>query len=233
MIWADPLNDGPVPGNVSDDELLRVRAAFLAGTPDQVDEVAADLTQWRAAIDDHDSYDELVLWFEHDLFDQLNLIQLLAHLGMRQPSKPVTMVQIDSYPGHPDFKGIGELAPADVAALFETRRPVTPEQLALAATRVERVSIRRSARDRTAAAGRYVGAALSCAGAVPASRGISVGRRRPVAQRTAPDGARARSARQTFTRRSRGCTTARRPTTSPTCRSSTPPTRSRRRRRRC
>ena len=133
-IWADPLHDGPVPGNVSDDELLRVRAAFLAGTPDQVDQVAADLAQWRAAVDDHDTYDELVLWFEHDLFDQLNLIQLLTHLGMRPPSKPLTMVQIDSYPGHPDFKGIGELTPAGVAALFHTRRPVTRDQLALAAS---------------------------------------------------------------------------------------------------
>ena len=132
-IWADPLHDGPVPGNVSDDELLRVRAAFLAGTPDQVDQVAADLAQWRAAVDDHDTYDELVLWFEHDLFDQLNLIQLLTHLGMRNSSKPLTMVQVDSYPGHPDFKGLGELAPAGVAALFDTRRPVTPDQLALAA----------------------------------------------------------------------------------------------------
>ena len=26
----------------------------------------------------HESYDELILWFEHDLFDQLNLIQLLT-----------------------------------------------------------------------------------------------------------------------------------------------------------
>ena len=133
-IWADPLHDGPVPGDVSDDELLRVRATFLAGTPDQVDQVAADLAQWRAAVDDHDSYDELVLWFEHDLFDQLNLIQLLTHLGMRRPSKPLTIVQIVAYPGHSDFKGLGELTPGDVAALFHTRRPVTPDQLAVAAT---------------------------------------------------------------------------------------------------
>ena len=140
-IWADPLHDGPVPGNVSDDELLRVRAAFLAGTADQVDQVAADLTQWRAAIDDHDTYDELVLWFEHDLFDQLNLIQLLSHLGIRTPSKPVTMVQIDSHPGYPDFKGIGELTPADVEALFHTRRPITPDQLRSQARAFSGVSI--------------------------------------------------------------------------------------------
>jgi len=30
QVWADPLNEGPVPGNVSDDELLIIRARFLA-----------------------------------------------------------------------------------------------------------------------------------------------------------------------------------------------------------
>ena len=74
-----------------------------------------------------------MLWFEHDLFDQLNLIQLLAHLGTRPSTKPVTMVAIDSFPGHEHFKGLGELAPEDFPGLFETRRPVTPEQIALAA----------------------------------------------------------------------------------------------------
>ncbi len=71
-IWADPLNEGPVPGNVSDDELLMIRARFLASQYDAAD-VAADLRRWREAVDHDNGYDELVLWFEHDLFDQLNL----------------------------------------------------------------------------------------------------------------------------------------------------------------
>ena len=131
IVWADPLNEGPVPGNISDDELLLVRARFLASHPDDTGDVAADLRQWRDAIDHEDGYDELVLWFEHDLFDQLNLIQILTHIGNRPQSKPVTLICIDSHPGHPNFKGLGELAPHDLAALFETRRPITGAQIAL------------------------------------------------------------------------------------------------------
>ena len=160
--------------------------AFLAGTPDQVDQVAADLAQWREAIDDHDTYDELVLWFEHDLFDQLNLIQLLTHLGMRPPSKPVTMVQIDSYPGHPDFKGIGELTPADVAALFQRgarSRPISSRSQRRAWSAYRSPDPRAIER---AVAGRHVGAAVSCAGAGPAPRGVPVGR--PTACRAASGG---------------------------------------------
>jgi hypothetical protein len=131
QVWCDPLNEGPVPGDISDDELLMVRARFLAADSAAASEVAADLKRWREAVDRED-YSELVLWFEHDLFDQLNLIQLLSHIGNRPRSKPVSLICIDSYPGHPNFKGLGELAPADLEALFPARRPVTPAQIALA-----------------------------------------------------------------------------------------------------
>ena len=77
-IWADPLHEGPVPGDISDEELIDVRARHLASEllpgPSATD-IAHELRQWRAEIEDDDAYDELVLWFEHDLFDQLNLIQ--------------------------------------------------------------------------------------------------------------------------------------------------------------
>jgi hypothetical protein len=132
-VWADPLNEGPVPGNVSDDELVMVRARFLAPSADASDAVADDLRRWRAAVDDDSGYDELVLWFEHDLFDQLNLIQLLAHLGGGRRSKPIALICVDRYPGHPDFKGLGELEPRDLEALFTDRRPVDAAQFALAA----------------------------------------------------------------------------------------------------
>lgn len=132
MVWADALYDGPVPGDVSDEELLRVRAAFLASSPEGVNAVLADLQGWRSSVDDQHSYDELVLWFEHDLFDQLNLIQLLTHLGQRDRVTPVTIVTLNQFPGHPYFKGLGELAPADIASLWKGRVPVTEAQFALA-----------------------------------------------------------------------------------------------------
>ena len=133
-IWADALHEGPV-ADVSDAELVRLRAADIArGLGHRVDDVEADLQSWRAAVDADHTYDELVLWYEHDLFDQLNLIQLLTRIGRDRPvGKPVSLVSIESYPGHPHFKGLGELAPADIAALFGQRRRVTPEQFAVAA----------------------------------------------------------------------------------------------------
>lgn len=134
QVWADALYDGPVP-DVPDDELVRVRAAFIADGMDVTAEaVEADLRAWRADVDTLTGDDELVLWYEHDLFDQLNLIQLLSRVGRDRPTAArVTLVSIDSFPGHPDFMGMGQLEPADIASLFPRREPVTEEQFALAA----------------------------------------------------------------------------------------------------
>lgn len=45
-IWADPLHDGPVPGNLTDDALLDVRARHLAGHEDAA-ETIQELRAWR------------------------------------------------------------------------------------------------------------------------------------------------------------------------------------------
>jgi hypothetical protein len=139
-IWADPLHDGPVPAGLSDVELLEVRARYLAepvgpawAGPDPSRDPVNDLRQWRAAIERLDSYDELILWFEHDLFDQLNLIQLLTWIREHlPPTTSVSLICIGSFPGRPDFKGLGELTPGELAPLLETRQAVGASQYELA-----------------------------------------------------------------------------------------------------
>ena len=133
-IWADPLHDGPVPGGLSDPELLEVRARHLGGNDEpSFSDTVEGLTEWRRVIADHASYRELVLWYEHDLFDQLNLIQLLTWIRDHLPaSKPVSLICIDSYPGRPSFKGLGELTVSELAPLIDTRRRVTDAQYTLA-----------------------------------------------------------------------------------------------------
>ena len=137
-IWADVLHDGPVPGGLSDEALLQVRARYLADTSERdghpsYDEIVAELRRWRATIDAHDAYEELILWYEHDLFDQLNLIQVLDWIRRAQPVRqPVSLICIGSFPGRPRFKGLGELTPDELASLLDTRQRISEAQYALA-----------------------------------------------------------------------------------------------------
>jgi hypothetical protein len=116
--------------------LRLVRARYLArgnGTTSAA-AAAAALEADAAALSQAADSDELVLWFEHDLFDQLCLIQLLDRLAREPRRAPVvSLVALDRFPGHPDFKGLGELSPPEIATLLPTRVPVTASQYALAA----------------------------------------------------------------------------------------------------
>jgi hypothetical protein len=133
-IWADPLHEGPVPGNLPDEGLLEVRARHVADAEHGVEAVSSEMRRWRKVVDDYHAYDELVLWFEHDLFDQLNLVQLLSRLSAHGAwPRPVSLICIGSFPGRPRFKGLGELTAGELGPLFHTRQPVTAGQYALAA----------------------------------------------------------------------------------------------------
>jgi hypothetical protein len=131
-IWADPLHDGPVPGGLDDEALLALRTEHHALSPAAADP-KNDMRRWRQVIAQHEAWDELILWFEHDLFDQLILLQLLPFIRAHvPPSKPVSLICVGSFPGHPDFHGLGELQPDELASLVETRQPVESTHYELA-----------------------------------------------------------------------------------------------------
>jgi hypothetical protein len=132
-IWSDPLYEGPVPAGLSDEDLVAVRRRFLSPPEESDVDPANDLREWRRVIAEPDSYEELVLWFEHDLFDQLNLVQLLTWIRERlPPHKAVSLVSIGSFPGRPHFMGMGELTPEELAPLVGIRQRVTDAQYASA-----------------------------------------------------------------------------------------------------
>jgi hypothetical protein len=133
-VWAEVLHEGPVPEGVSDDELRAIRARHVAGPGGVAEDVLSELREWERTLDTFPDYDELVLWYEHDLFDQLNLIQVLDRLSRAHQSSStrISLISIGSFPGRPAFKGMGELTPAELGPLFETRQPVREDQYSLA-----------------------------------------------------------------------------------------------------
>jgi hypothetical protein len=124
VISADVLHEGPAP-TVTEGEWHRVRADYLASRGNgSAEQIRSELARWDASVDAGANEDEVVLWFEHDLFDQLLLIRLLDRIA-DWPRRPrVTMISTDRY--------LGTLSPAELAALFSTRTDISDEQLKLA-----------------------------------------------------------------------------------------------------
>ncbi len=79
--WRDVLHEGPVP-EMSADGLRSVRAGFLAGPEwTTYEEALRELTDRDARLARAAAREEIVLWFEHDLYDQLQLLQILNQLS--------------------------------------------------------------------------------------------------------------------------------------------------------
>jgi hypothetical protein len=118
LSWRDVLHEGPVPA-VEADELRRIRAAFLAAAGADDLGALAELTERDRTLEAHRDGD-YVLWFEADLYDQLQVVQILtmlAELGVA-PAR-ITLICIGEYPGIAHFGGLGELTPDQLRGLPE------------------------------------------------------------------------------------------------------------------
>lgn len=129
--YADPLCQGPV---LETPDWLERRAAFLAeayGTALGFDTPAAlaRLRREEAALAaSSTSGARIVLWFEHDSYDQLILARCLAHFAEAPPAR-LELVSAGAYPGGARFIGLGQLPPEALRLLWEQRIPVPPAAL--------------------------------------------------------------------------------------------------------
>ncbi len=124
--WQDVLHEGPVPSGLSLEQLRGIRAAFIADQGwGKYERVLSDLAHRDEVVLDASEHDEINLWFEHDLYDQLQLLQILTLLpedalhrsGIVQPART---------------EYLGQLTVAALRSLYSQRQPVTADQLVVA-----------------------------------------------------------------------------------------------------
>jgi redox-sensitive transcriptional activator SoxR len=132
LSWQDVLHEGPVPA-LPRHELLRTRARFLAecGWGSEAALRSSLERRDRQLLDALHDGTAVVLWFEHDLYDQLQLIDALT-LAQGVGAEPELIV-IGSFPGKPAFAGLGELTARELETLWPSRTPATPGAITAAA----------------------------------------------------------------------------------------------------
>jgi hypothetical protein len=128
LAWRDMLHEGPLPAGLPLERMSDTRARFLSGLgfgkyKDMRREFGARDTALLSAR-------KTTLWFEHDLYDQLQLIQILA--ALKSSSAEISLICIDSFPGIEPFHGLGQLNAEQFRSLWPQRKPVSKEQFATA-----------------------------------------------------------------------------------------------------
>jgi hypothetical protein len=134
LVWKEALVWGPTPPTVDLSEWCRLRAQFLAdANVMDAQQCFEDLMQQEEALKTLAKHDEVILWFEFDLFCQLNLIYVLSKLcGQNFVATKLSLICIGTFPDIRDFRGLGQLTAEQLVSLFPGRQPVTVEQMELA-----------------------------------------------------------------------------------------------------
>ena len=129
LAWQDALHEGPVPAALPRQELLQTRARFLAdcGWGSRQALLSSLERRDRQLLEALRDEVQVVLWFEHDLYDQLQLLDVLA-LADGAQAVPELIV-IGSFPGRPSFAGLGELTAGELETLWPSRRRADPAAL--------------------------------------------------------------------------------------------------------
>lgn len=138
-VFADALHEGPLPEDPTSPDFIeaRIRHAVEAGwaAPDRA---AAEYARWTRCLGSTTAQDEVVLWLEADLFDQLLLvhhIEWLARSG-QLPAGPggpvVSLICVGDFEGVPDFEGFGQLTGEQLASLLRSRTPIGEAEIRLA-----------------------------------------------------------------------------------------------------
>src|SRR6185436_601430 len=123
--WRDVLHEGPVPGGLGLEALSEVRAGFIFDSGWGLREpLTADFRARDARLAAFREHEEVVLWFEHDLYDQLQLLQLLEWFSQQDTgATALSLICTDEY--------LGPMKPERLAALYPGRRTIAADQLRL------------------------------------------------------------------------------------------------------
>ena len=133
IVWREILSEGPIIDHHSPVDFWQARQHYIAETYNEsaityIDKVTAEVKR----LETFGQHEEVVLWFEHDLLCQVNLLYLLHWFAKHQPGNTtISLVCITTHPEKPDFRGLGELTPAQLAALFPQRQVLTPAEITL------------------------------------------------------------------------------------------------------
>ena len=123
--WRDVLHDGPVPKGLSLEALSQIRAKFIIsrgwGAPEEIEKSFIERDELLKSFEE---FEKVILWFEHDLYDQLQILQILDWFYENNKNGvKLSLICTDKY--------LGPLSPSEMNGLFKYEEPVTEKHLLL------------------------------------------------------------------------------------------------------
>ena len=134
FVWREILCEGPTLAAIGSVEYWNVRAGFLKKF--SVDNFEKYFDQLREEMENMDisSYGEVVLWFEYDLFCQINLLGAISWLRSkaRENAPTISLVCLGTHPDYDRLVGLGEIDAQEYTQLLKNRQILSALDLSFA-----------------------------------------------------------------------------------------------------
>lgn len=121
FVWREILCEGTTKKDLTSDAFWETRLKFLQKIvpdfdPEQQQQLKVQFQNLNLS-----NYKEIVLWFEYDLFCQVNLIALLSWIYNLNTTTKVSLICLGEHPNYQKLVGLGEINSNEFAALYPQR----------------------------------------------------------------------------------------------------------------
>lgn len=129
ITWREMLCEGKTETNVGSESFWKTRFEFLNKNYKVSKSWFIDKTlkEYRTLCN-HKQEDRIVLWFDYDLFDQVNMLAVISWLKTHRPYAEISLVSSDEEITN-DFFGLGELTDEQLRKLYTKRTLLTQDDI--------------------------------------------------------------------------------------------------------
>lgn len=130
LTWQEMLCEGPTIEEIDTEAFFNLRKEFLSDFYDiEIDE--EELEKELDLLNHTSQFQEIILWFEYDLFCHINLIAIISLLRQKKIKLPLYLVCSGRIKGEKEFKGLAELKPEQLHKHYENRIRLSEEDIDL------------------------------------------------------------------------------------------------------
>jgi hypothetical protein len=133
LSWEEMFCEGPTTYNIITRELFKLRRDYLSKTYDLEINLKA-YNQEISKLNNFEQYDEIILWFEYDLFCHINLLAVINLLEQLKIKKPLYLVCSGRLKGEADLKALAELSDSQLKKHYKNKVLLSQKDIELAKT---------------------------------------------------------------------------------------------------
>ncbi|NNF19792.1 MAG: DUF1835 domain-containing protein, partial [Flavobacteriaceae bacterium] len=130
ITWREMLCEGKTETNVGSEAFWKTRFEFLHKNYNVSKSwfVEKTLKEYRSLCN-HKQQDQIILWFEHDLYCQINMLAVLSWLKTHRRHAEISMVRTSIDPETSQLTSLNKLSNEKLLSLFSSRKVLSQDDI--------------------------------------------------------------------------------------------------------